>query len=66
MRQKYGCEVTGPGCESAGLGCASIGPWLWRYLSPGVEVLLLGCVTLGVEMLPEELETFLRKIIAHG
>ena len=36
------------------------------YWSPDVEVLVPGCVKLCPEILPEKLETFLRKIHFYG
>jgi hypothetical protein len=35
------------------IGCESTGPQMWKYWSPDLEVLVLGCVKLCLEMLPE-------------
>ena len=47
-------------------GCESTGPRMWKYWSPDVEVLDPGCVKFGLEMLPEKLGTFLRKMKVYG
>ena len=47
-------------------GCESTGPRMVKYWSLDGEILVLGCVISGPEMLPGELEMFLRKMKANG
>ena len=37
------------------------GPWMWKYWSLDVEVLVPGCVKLGLEMLPENVRNIYEK-----